>query len=689
MQFRPSLRVAGKLSVLLLAAGALAWTAPVTQVQTTVNDFKMPGTQELTLSVSLAEGNTCSMCHGDYNDDTEPFRNWAASMMGQATRDPVFHAALAIANQDAAFAGDLCLRCHTPNGWLNGKSVPTDGSALDVFEGDMDGVGCHFCHRMVDPVADAANPPEDPGILANLGTQVPTNPHAGQYVVDPDDNRRGPFDLGPNFGYHLWRESPFHRESMMCGTCHDVSNPVFERQPDGTYALGPLDTEHPTNNKEDAFPVERTFSEWANSQFAREEIDMGGLFGGNKTEVATCQDCHMPDTSGYATSQTWGPTFRNDLPMHDFVGANSWVLRAIDDLYPDYETGLQPHMIDNAINKAALNVQKASELTAFVRNGTLIVRVLNNTGHKLPTGYPEGRRMWLNVKYKDGGGVVLDERGRYDYTTADLVTSNTTVFEADLGVDAAVAAATGVPEGKGFHFAVNNVVYKDNRIPPRGFTNAGFEDAQASPVGESYFDEQFWHDTIYNIPGGAAEVEVSLYYQTTSKEYIEFLRDENTTNNAGLVAYRAWERHGKSEPVLMANTTIQLATSPCPVPIDYGYVIPNSSSNEMSLSYVGSPTSSAGNFELRVSGGVPFALAAVFVGSEPTNKVMAAGEFLVGGVVNRLPVISLDANGEGAVPITVDASLVDSQFYYQAVCRDAGTPGNVAFSNGLHVDYCN
>ena len=53
--------------------------------------------------------------------------------------------ALTIANQDAAFAGDLCLRCHAPVGWLEGRSTPTDGSHLADI--DYEGVSCNFCHR--------------------------------------------------------------------------------------------------------------------------------------------------------------------------------------------------------------------------------------------------------------------------------------------------------------------------------------------------------------------------------------------------------------------------------------------------------------------------------------------------------------------------------------------------------------
>ena len=81
-------------------------------------------------------------------------------MMSHAMRDGLFWATVAVAEQDflpnsdpalRGGAGDLCLRCHGPNGWLGGRSTPTDGSA---FTGeDQRGVECEFCHLMVDPDA--------------------------------------------------------------------------------------------------------------------------------------------------------------------------------------------------------------------------------------------------------------------------------------------------------------------------------------------------------------------------------------------------------------------------------------------------------------------------------------------------------------------------------------------------------
>lgn len=187
----------------------LTFADPV-QVPTTLEDYFLEGTQPDTLNHPVVDASACAGCHGLYDAVHEPWTNWTASMMGQAARDPLFFACLAIANQDAAFSGDMCIRCHTPGGWLAGNSTPTDGSALTGI--DMQGVSCNFCHRMVDPdYKPGISPAADQGILANLGA-IPPNPHSGNFIVDPDDVRRGPFDMGPDFFYHEWAQSPFQKE---------------------------------------------------------------------------------------------------------------------------------------------------------------------------------------------------------------------------------------------------------------------------------------------------------------------------------------------------------------------------------------------------------------------------------------------------------------------------------------------
>ena len=164
--------------------------------------------------------------------------------------------------------------------------------------------------------------------------------------------------------------------------------------------------------------------------------------------------------------------------------------------------------------------------------------------------------MWINVQFRRGSGGLVAERGYYNYATATLTTGDTKVYEALHGPDAAMALLTGLPEAPSFHFALNNKIYKDNRIPPRGYEDAAFEAGQAQPVGASYADGQHWDDTAYPIPVGADYAVVSVYHQTTSKEYIEFLRDENTTDSKGDIAYDEWDLAGRSKPVLMDRRSI-------------------------------------------------------------------------------------------------------------------------------------
>jgi hypothetical protein len=118
------------IAVLTLTVGG--WT-PLA-VKDDQNVF-MPGTQP-------GEGGTfrevsyCDSCHGGYDEAVEPVYNWRGSMMAQAARDPLWLAAMTVADQDSIWAvgnpnaGDLCIRCHTPTGWLEERSDPTNTSNL-------------------------------------------------------------------------------------------------------------------------------------------------------------------------------------------------------------------------------------------------------------------------------------------------------------------------------------------------------------------------------------------------------------------------------------------------------------------------------------------------------------------------------------------------------------------------------
>ena len=68
------------------------------------------------------------------------------------------------------------------------------------------------------------------------------------------------------------------------------------------------------------------------------------------------------------------------------------------------------------------------------------------------------------------------------------------------------------------------------------------------------------------MPSGAVSAVATLYFQTSSKEYMEFLRDTNVTDDFGQKAYDLWELHGKSAPVAMDTMTIDIPTAdPCDI----------------------------------------------------------------------------------------------------------------------------
>ncbi len=559
-----------------------------TPLATTSEDYFQGGTQPLGAGGSgefdeLLPYLQCISCHASYGP-SDPFLmveahgTWAASMMGQSARDPLFYAGLTIANQDATGSGELCIRCHAPNAFLGGRAHPTDASAFTLQ--DLEGINCNFCHRAVDPEFKVGiSPSEDEAILNTLAAAglIPHEGSNARYVIDPTDSRRGPFDDVP-INMHLGNpipeiiHSPYHAMAEFCWNCHDVSNPLMVRQADDTYVLDTLDAPHPTGKQEDMFPLHRTYSEWKNSYYSSIGIQHNGRFGGNHPTgvMKTCQDCHMPDMQGFGCNFEFEPFFqRENVPQHSFLGSNTWVLRAIRAMdangdgqpdFPDSQTGLSDALVQAAITRNIDFLERASDMILDVLDsGDLRVRILNRTGHKLPTGFPDGRRVWINVKFFDCQDNLIREHGAYDFETATLTTDDTKVYEIKLGIAGEeYAQQVGHPEGPTFHVMLANTILKDNRIPPAGFSNVIAQQNQTMPVGATYANGQNWDDTLFTIPESARAAVVTVYYQLNSKEFMEFLRDANHTDNRGQVAYDLWVQFGKSLPVVMDMGQVQL-----------------------------------------------------------------------------------------------------------------------------------
>ncbi len=544
---------------------AHALFVPRSVLATTHQDFFLPGTQPGSLTDAIPDPAGCDFCH------TAPiYDRWRGSMMSQAGRDPLLWAALAVANHDASGAGEYCLRCHAPKGWLEGRSQPADGSALQA--GDLAaGVACEICHRMVDPVPSPADEAKhiDADIRAALSPPVPTtHPGSAMMIVDPEDRRRGPFAFDPDPPHpketlqtdFLGQSANAMAESRLCGSCHNVDNPTLSwdetRQqfwPNGT------DLAAPAFDEGDLFPIETTFDEWANSEYAQAGV-YAPQFAGAKPDglVRSCQDCHMTRTTGRAAEDIYNPVYRDCsttgcLPTHDLVGGNTWVPQLLQDSRWRLHSSGDAANLNQTILSARQMLRQAATVTLTVTTSDTdklaIIRVTNETGHKLPTGYPEGRRIWLNVRAYAANGQLLQEWGAYDPATGQL-SDTAKVYEARQGITPELASILKQNPGESFHFVLNNTVLKDNRIPPRGYKVPAFARPGLEPVGASYADDQYWDETIYVLPAETERVTAILYYQTASKEYVDFLRTNGGVD--GFTLGQLWDS-SKSPPEVMAT----------------------------------------------------------------------------------------------------------------------------------------
>ena len=547
---------------------------PGSFVATTLEDFILPGSQPGDVQEVISNPDSCDVCH------TEPISGaWSGSMMSLAGHDPLFWAALEVANRDAPNSGEFCLRCHVPKGWIEERSTPSDGTSL-TLEDLGTGVGCATCHRAVEPVIEQDDEAKsrDIAIRSSLSLPLPLD-HVGSamLVIDPLDYRRGPFPLGVNFGNHpnqtfaadfLGRQqSDYVARSRLCGSCHNVENPVFSWDDvRGQFWPNENGAMAPDFGSGKLFPVETTYDEWLNSEYASTGV-VNRQFSGDLPDgrVGACVDCHMRRSTGKAAEDSLNPVYRDCqeggtgcLPVHEFVGGNAWVPAIVQDPRWRLKKSGESARLQLTIENARLMLSRAADMQVELAEepgGKVVhVRITNNSGHKLPTGYAEGRRMWINLRAYDSGANLVYESGAFNPSTGELaMDADVKVYEALQGITPELAAVLGLPPGESFHFVLNNTVVKDNRIPPRGYTQTAFARPGLQPVGAVYADGQYWDDTSYTVPSNTVQVIVTLYYQTSSKEYIEFLK-----NNGGFdsqVLYEIWQ-DSKSPPEVLARVMV-------------------------------------------------------------------------------------------------------------------------------------
>lgn len=217
--------------------------------------------------------------------------------------------------------------------------------------------------------------------------------------------------------------------------------------------------------------------------------------------------------------------------------------------------------------------------------------------------------MWLNITwYDDTNPLPLREDGAYGplpnvfangiqvHSILDL--GNTQIWQAHMGMTqewaeqligleyspelplsydretgevdlrlGQLASQNAETSAETFHFALNNTVISDNRIPPYGMSYDEAQKRNALPVPATQFEGgtpgstyEHYDKVQLSPPAGATHAEINLMYQPTSWEYIQFLALANDGSNAflgeeGNYMLDAWLNTGMAEPLVMASTT--------------------------------------------------------------------------------------------------------------------------------------
>ncbi|HEX7841911.1 MAG TPA: hypothetical protein VF469_30785, partial [Kofleriaceae bacterium] len=245
-----------------------------------------------------------------------------------------------------------------------------------------------------------------------------------------------PYQQVDSSKHKAYHQAMFVR-SEMCAACHDVTNALPIRNTLGRFAGG--------------FPIERTYTEWANSRYA----DRPGNKFFDPNHKRDCQSCHMQQDYGQpGTAQTlYRDPVGHALPIirepvatdgkerpfftHHFVGGNAFVPRLIGkdvdnsgnvSPYPElsvysyssedhnspYSRAVWTHLErKGAYTQQArlawdrlrhvLSLDASGPQTANAGTTAPISISVANTGsgHNFPSGFPEGRIGWIAVHAYD------------------------------------------------------------------------------------------------------------------------------------------------------------------------------------------------------------------------------------------------------------------------------------------------
>jgi hypothetical protein len=493
----------------------------------------------------------CLVCHNNLKtakgEDASIGTAWRTSMMANSARDPYWLASVRRetvdhASQSAAIQ-DECSNCHMPLTHLidRASNRQTVVFAHLPFKSDnksdttADGVACTVCHQMLS--TGLGTPETYNGNFHVAAVSDPARPLYGPYPVDVAKVEH--LHLSGS-GYPL-AESMHIREAALCGSCHTLYTTSIAA--DGK-AAGTL-------------PEQMTYQEWLHS---------------NYRDKQSCQQCHMPAVSDPVKIAVLYSDPKEGVRRHSFDGSNFLMQQILNAHRNDLGVAAPEADLEAAATRTVSYLQsQAAHLSLSsieIAGGEIrfAAKVVNLTGHKLPTSFPS-RRAWLHVTVTATDGHIIFESGKLHADGSIEGNVNDTdparylphyskinfpdqveIFEPILG-DAAGHVTTGLLTATQY--------LKDNRILPAGFDKATAS-ADITVRGEAGTDPEFKggsSTTQYEIPAKSAsgpfKIAVELLYQPIGYRWARNLASFQADETQHFVKY--FEQAAPNSSVVLAH----------------------------------------------------------------------------------------------------------------------------------------
>ena len=504
-------------------------------------------------SENFSGSGNCAGCHNGLTDnagkDVSIQEDWSSSMMANAARDPFWRAKLrSEINRNPHLEdilNDKCTSCHAPMANIEAKKNNETLAVLDngVLNATstrhneaMDGVSCTLCHQITDS--------------AKLGT---LQGFSGKLEINNTKTIYGPYDniaaqpMFNNSGYTP-TYSAHIKQSELCATCHNLKTPFVDE-------AGNILSQTP----EEEFPEQMPYTEWLHSDYSTQQ---------------SCQDCHMSRTDGVvmASAPFWVSALRDNFAVHDFIGANKFMLD-IFDTYRD-QLGVTSNNFAETMAKTD-DMLKGSATVAieqpqFASNTlSFLVSINSQTGHKLPTSYPS-RRIIVHTVVRNSNGDIVFESGKVNADGSVVgINADTNLASYEPHYDVITSpnqvqvyeSIMGNNLGEVTYTLLRGMTYlKDNRILPNGFdkttapsdvavTGAALNDANFTGGGDQI---------TYQVSGLATDtysVTVELIYQTVA---YAFAQDLFQDQDAEIKDFKLMHDNSNHKTTLMASSQITI-----------------------------------------------------------------------------------------------------------------------------------